>query len=221
MTQTNGLPKGIIFDMDGVLLDSEAFICKAAMMMFAEHGLRVHAEDFKPFIGTGEDRFIGGVAEKYNFAFDIERDKKCTYEIYLDIIKGQLDPLPGTLEFIDLCKKMDKKIAIASSADRCKIEGNLTEIGLSLKIFDAVLTGNDIEHKKPAPDIFLAAAEQIGLDAAQCLVVEDAVSGVTAAKAAGAKCLAITSSFSIEQLKDADFFAADLSAVPEGAIKWQ
>ena len=221
MTQMNGLPKGVIFDMDGVLVDSEPFICKAAMMMFAERGLEVQPQDFHPFIGTGEDRFIGGVAEKYNFSLDIERDKKRTYDIYLDIIKGQLKPLPGTLEFITLCRKMGKKIAIASSADMRKVEGNLIEMGLSLESFDAVLVGNDVEHKKPSPDIFVLAVERIGLSPCQCLVVEDAVTGVIAAKSAGAKCLAITSSFSVEQLRDADFFAKDLSAVPNEAINWR
>ncbi|MCE5199878.1 HAD hydrolase-like protein, partial [bacterium] len=59
--------RGIIFDMDGVLVDSEPFICEAAMRMFAEHGITVKPEDFLPFVGAGEDRYVGGVAEKYNF----------------------------------------------------------------------------------------------------------------------------------------------------------
>ncbi|MEN8255375.1 MAG: HAD-IA family hydrolase, partial [Verrucomicrobiota bacterium] len=83
---------------------------------------------------------------------------------------------------------------------------------LPLDSFDAVITGDDVENKKPAPDIFLMAAEHIGLSATDCLVVEDAVSGVEAAKAAGAQCLGITSSFTEEQLKGADFFAADLAS---------
>jgi beta-phosphoglucomutase len=64
-------PKGIIFDMDGVPVDSEPFIIRASTQMFAELGLKVTPEDFHPFTGTGENRFIGGVAEKYNFPLDI------------------------------------------------------------------------------------------------------------------------------------------------------
>ena len=221
MTQTNNLPKGVIFDMDGVLLDSEPFIIKAAMMMFAERGLKVQPEDFHPFTGTGEDRFLGGVAEKYNFDFDIDRDKKRTYDIYLDIIKGNLQPLAGVGEFIKLCKDKGKKIAVASSADLRKVKGNLEQIQIPPETFDAVLAGDDVEHKKPSPDIFILAAERIGLEPTQCLVIEDAPSGIQAGKAAGARCLAITSSFSVEQLKAADFFAADLSEVPDEAMSWQ
>ncbi|MFA5291624.1 MAG: HAD-IA family hydrolase [Phycisphaerae bacterium] len=216
----NNLPKGIIFDMDGVLIDSEPFIIKAASQMFAEKGLKVQPQDFHPFTGMGENRFIGGVAEKYNFPIDIERGKERTYDIYLEIIKGNLKPLPGTGEFIAQCKKMNKKIAVASSADIRKVKGNLAEIKIPAETFDAVIAGGDVERKKPAPDIFLLAAEKIGLDPKDCLVIEDAPSGIKAGKAAGCKCLAIMSSFTPVQLDDADFFAPDLAHVPTEAVNW-
>jgi beta-phosphoglucomutase len=218
---TDSLPKGVIFDMDGVLVDSEPFICKAACMMFAEHGLKVQPKDFLPFVGMGENRFLGGVAEKYNFLINIERDKKRTYDIYLEIIKGNLGPLPGVHEFIAKCRTMGKKIAVASSADMRKAEGNLREIGLPFGTFDAVITAEDVVHKKPAPDIFLAAAKRLGLDPRECLVVEDAVSGVEAAKSAGAKCLAITTSFTKEKLSKADWFAENLAAAPGEVLNWR
>jgi len=217
----NGLPKGVIFDMDGVLLDSEPFITKAAMQMFAERGLAVQPEDFRPFTGAGEERFLGGVAEKYNFDFDIERDKTRTYDIYLDIIKGNLQPFAGVREFLKLCKDKGKKIAVASSADMRKVRGNLKQMKIAPETFDAVVVGDDVEHKKPSPDIFILAAQRIGLSPRDCLIIEDAINGVEAAKAAGAKCLAITSSFSVEQLKAADWFAPDLSQVPDEAINWR
>ena len=216
----NKLPEGVIFDMDGVLVDSEEFICKAACLMFEEKGLHVEPQDFTPFVGTGENRYISGVAEKYNFPIDIETDKKRTYDIYLEIIKGSLKPLAGVGEFIKLCRSMNKKIAIASSADRRKVIGNLKEIGLSPDIFDAIVSGEDVDKKKPAPDIFLLAAKKLQLNPEKSLVIEDAPSGVKAAKAAGARCLAITSSFSKEQLNQADFCAPDLSQAPDQALNW-
>lgn len=217
---TNKLPHGIIFDMDGVLVDSEPFICKAACLMYEEEGLAVKPDDFKPFIGTGENRFLGGVAEKYNFPVDIDKIKERTYDIYLEIIKGQLKPLPGVYEFIDRCASLGKKLAVASSADRRKVVGNLQEIGLTPERFVAVVVGEDVVHKKPAPDIFLLAAKQLNLPPAECLVIEDAVSGVAAAKAAGTRCLALTTSFDRRQLQGADYFAADLSDAPDEAIRW-
>jgi HAD superfamily hydrolase (TIGR01509 family) len=214
------LPYGIIFDMDGVLINSEPFIIKAATQMFAERGLKVKPEDFHPFTGTGENRFIGGVAEKYNFLLNIQQAKERTYDIYLEIIKGNLKPLPGAKEFINHCRKLGKKIAVASSADMRKVKGNLAEMKIPSEIFDAVIVGDDVEHKKPAPDIFLLAAEKISLDPEDCLVIEDAPSGIKAAKAAGCRCLAITSSFTPEKLNGADFFAPDLAHVPPQAVNW-
>src|SRR5947208_13492046 len=92
---------GIIFDMDGVLCDSEPFIAAAAMEMFRQtYGQTVERADFAPFVGAGEDRFIGGVAEKYGITLTMPRDKLRTYTIYLELIRGQLQPLPGAVDFI-------------------------------------------------------------------------------------------------------------------------
>jgi beta-phosphoglucomutase-like phosphatase (HAD superfamily) len=91
-----------------------------------------------------------------------------------------------------------------------KVKGNLEEIRLGSEKFDAVICGEDVERKKPAPDIFLLAAKRIGVEPRRCIVVEDAVSGVKAARAAGTKCLGITSSFSEEELAGADWFAPSL-----------
>lgn len=196
--------------MDGVLVDSEEFIAKAAQMMFAERGLAVKAADFRPFIGMGENRYIGGVAEKYGHAGGIIELKKRTYDIYLEIIRGRLKPLPGVPEFVAQCRRRGMKLAVASSADMRKVKGNLEETGLCFDKFDAVLSGEDVEHRKPSPDIFLLAAARIGVEPRRCIVVEDAPAGVQAAKAAGAKCLGITSSFSRQQLAGADWFAPSL-----------
>jgi len=220
MGHSGRLPAGVIFDMDGVLLDSEPFICKAACMMFAEHGLGVRPEDFVPFVGAGENRYLGGVAEKYGFAIDIKRDKKRTYDIYLEIIKGQLQPLPGVHTFLERCRQDGMKIALATSADFVKAEGNMREIGVDLATFDAVITGDDVVHKKPDPEIFVSAARAVGLDPKDCLVVEDAVNGVAAARAAGARCLALTTSFTREQLSGADWYAENLAGAPASVLAW-
>jgi len=214
------LPKGIIFDMDGVLTDSEPFIIKAAMQMFAELGLKVQPQDFHPFTGTGENRFLGGVAEKYNLPFDVAQGKERAYDIYLKIIKGKLTQLSGAGEFIARCKKMGRKVAVASSADWRKVNGNLAEIKIPAETFDAVVAGNDVKNKKPDPEIFLLAAKKIGLNPKDCLVVEDALSGITAAKAAGCKCLGITSSFTPDKIPGADFYAPDLAHAPAEAVDW-
>jgi len=211
--------RGIIFDMDGVLCLSEPFIAEAACRMFVEtHRVQVTPRDFEPFVGTGEDRFLGGVAEQYGVSLVMPRDKTRTYEIYLQIIQGQLQPLPGVKQFITSCRRNKLKLAVATSADRVKLDGNLREIGLPAAKFDATVNGDEIERKKPAPDIFLLAAKRLGLKPAECLVIEDAPSGIAAAKAGGFRCLGLTTSFPAEKLRG-DWVAADLENVPKELTK--
>jgi beta-phosphoglucomutase len=212
--------KGVLFDMDGVLVDSEPLICKAAIMMFHELGIKVMPEDFHPFVGMGENRYIGGVAENYGVRVDIEKVKARTYEIYADIVHGKLSPLPGAHEFISECRKRGFRLALATSADSVKMEVNLAEIGLPPATFNAIVTGLDVENKKPFPDIYIRAAERIGLAPHECLVVEDAISGIKAGKAAGCRCLGVTTSFDAQVLAEADWICGSLMNVPEKAINW-
>jgi len=202
--------QGILFDMDGVLVDSEEYIFEATRLMFAEHGVAVKPEDALPFVGTGENRYIAGIGERNGFIVDIERDKARTYQIYAEITPGKLKALPGVHSFIRQCKAAGLKMAVASSADKIKIAINLREIGLTAETFDAIISGEDVERKKPFPDIYLLAAERIGLKPENCIVIEDAVSGITAGKAAGCKCLAVTTSFPAEKMTEADWIMESL-----------
>ncbi len=212
--------KGVLFDMDGVLVDSEEFICKAAVQMFKERGIAVRESDFLPFVGAGEDRYLGGVAEKYGISLDLKTAKTRTYKIYDEIIQGNMEILPGVQDFIKKCRDFKLKIALATSADETKMKANLNATGLSLSLFDTAVSGLDVERKKPYPDIYVKAARLIGLSPENCLVIEDAVNGVAAAKAAGTRCLAITSSFTKAQLHDADWFAEDLAHAPDDVLMW-
>ena len=212
--------KGVLFDMDGVLVDSEEFICKAAIKMFREHGIIAKPEDFQPFVGTGENRYIGGVAEKYNLKLDIVEAKARTYQIYGIITRGRLDPLPGALKFVTDCRERGLKLALATSADRIKMDINLKEMRLSKDVFHTTINGLDVERKKPFPDIYLKAAGNLGLNPEECLVVEDAVSGVKSAKAAGCRCLAVSTSFSRQELIEADWICDTLLSVPDEALNW-
>lgn len=207
--------------MDGVLVNSEPFIIKAVIQALAEFGLKITAEDFHPFTGTGEKNCVRGIAKNHNFPIDIEKATTRTYDIYLELIRGNLKPLPGAKEFITECKQLGKKISVATSADMRKAAGNFAQLKIPPETFDAIISGNNVKHTKPAPDIFLLAAEKMGIDPKDCLVIEDALSGIQAAKASGAKCLAITSSFTPEILIGADFYAPDLAHIPAEAVNWQ
>lgn len=196
--------RAVIFDMDGVLVDSEKLINAAAIAMFEEKGLVVQPDDFLPFVGAGEARYIGGVAEHYGFPLDVPAAKKRTYEIYLELAPSQLEVFPGVLDLLDECRKAGLLIAVASSADEIKVRANLQKIGLPLGFWDTIVTGEDASNKKPAPDAFLFATKKLGVMPSECVVVEDAVNGVQAAKAAGMRCVAVATTFPADRLREAD-----------------
>jgi len=210
--------KGILFDMDGVLVDSEEYICEAAVGYFKERGLTVSPDDFTPFVGAGENRYLGGVAEKYHFTIsDISEAKLQTYAIYAEIVKNRLSPMKGVVDFIQESKRRGLRLAVATSADKTKMEINLHEMGLDHGEFDVLINGLDVVRKKPFPDIYELAAEKLDIHPTDCIIIEDAVNGVQAAKAAGAYCIGITSSFSEEvlQAEGADLVVSDFTELME------
>lgn len=194
--------KGILFDMDGVLIDSERYINDAAVAYFASLGITVQPGDFIPFVGAGENRYIGGVAEKYGVSIDIEQAKETTYGIYEQLITGKEGPLPGVVRFLANAHGAGLHMAVATSADKMKMEINLRAMGIDASWFDVMVNGKDLERKKPFPDIYLMAASRMGLDAHDCLVFEDATNGVQSAKAAGCLCCGLITSFSADQLRE-------------------
>jgi HAD superfamily hydrolase (TIGR01509 family) len=205
--------RAVLFDMDGVLTDSEPLINAAAVAMFRELGHCVAPEDFLPFVGTGENRYIGGVAEKHGIAIDLVSAKRRTYEIYLELVPSRLRAFPGAVDLVRRCQGAGLQVAVASSADRIKIEANLDQIGLPAAGWDAVICAEDVVHKKPAPDIFLAGARRLGRAPGECVVIEDAINGIEAAKAAGMRCVAVAQSFATDRLVQADLVRARVSEV--------
>jgi beta-phosphoglucomutase len=221
MSVEKNMIHGVLFDVDGVLLDSEPFIREAVIAMFAERGITAKPEDFLPYTGAGENRFIGGPAEKYGIPYTLDM-KSRTYELYGQIVHGRLSPLPGVMEFVGRCREKGLKLAVATSADLVKLLINLKEIGLEGQTFDTLVNGNDVVRHKPYPDIYLKAASLIGIDPRECLVVEDAITGIKAGKAAGARCLGLTTSFAATALREAgaEWIAADLSMAPMEVLEW-
>ena len=205
----------IIFDMDGVLVNSEPAITFASLQTLKERGIDAEYEDFKPFTGMGDDKFIAGVCEKYGAAYDPSM-KARAYEIYIERADEWVQVFPWSKPVLTALHCKGYRLAVASASDLVKVECNLRQIGIDTTIFDAIVTGSDVARKKPAPDIFLKAAEKAGGEPSRSLVVEDAVSGVMAAKAAGMTALGVTTSFDRTTLLDAgaDWVTDDLSELP-------
>ncbi|MFW5750687.1 MAG: HAD family hydrolase, partial [Planctomycetota bacterium] len=154
--------------------------------------------------------------EAHGISITMPAAKDRTYAIYLELIRGRLPPLHGAVVFIRRARAAGLRLAVASAADRVKVEGNLAEIGVPASEFAAVITGSEVARKKPHPEGFLAAAAAMGVPGEQCLVVEDAINGCSAGVAAGATVLGLTTSFDAAALCEAgaQYTAPDLAAVP-------
>ncbi len=194
--------KGILFDMDGVLIDSEPLILHAAISYFSSLGVSVQKEDFTPFIGAGDRRFLCGVAEKYGISLDYEEAKTALFSLYEDYAM-EVGPLEGVHRFIANARKAGLKIAVATSGAPAKVAINLKSIGLSESDFDLVVTGSMIKRNKPAPDIYQLASLAMGLPTEECLVIEDAINGIQAGKMAGCTVCALTTTFVVTALFEA------------------
>ncbi len=192
----------LIFDMDGVLVDSEPVIEAAAIAGLKEYGVDAQPEDFVPFVGAGEDRYIGGVAGKYGVEYKKEM-KDRVYQIYLEMVDDRIGLFEGVPAMLAELRRRGYKLALASSADHIKINANLKAAGIDKALFHTVLGGDDVVKKKPDPEIYRTACERLGENPADCLVMEDALNGAEAASAAGCDCWGISSSFTPEQLSAA------------------
>ena len=191
--------RAILFDMDGVLIDSEELMAKSGILALREFGVEASASDFLPFVGRGEDKYIGGVAEKHGVRYDTAM-KDRAYDYYGQMVQAEATVPEDTLPTLKALHARGIKMAICSSADRVKVRYNLRAIGADESLFGAIVTGSDVERKKPAPDIYLKGASLLGEQPEDCLVVEDAPSGIQAAHAGGIRAAGIASSFSAQEL---------------------
>jgi HAD superfamily hydrolase (TIGR01509 family) len=207
----------VLFDLDGVLCDSEPFIAAAAAeALRRRYGITATREDFAPFVGAGDDRFIAGAAERHGVSADLAIDKPLTYEVYIELVRASLQPIAGVHAFLRELRDAGLRLALATGSDRPKLEANLAAIGVEESTFDIVISAEHVTRKKPDPETFLRAVEGLGEERARCLVVEDAPNGVRAGRAAGCAVLGITSSQPAEALRAAGAFAVapDFTAVP-------
>jgi len=212
---------GVIFDMDGVLVDSEDAMKTTSIESLKRFGINPVKDDFIEFTGMGEDAFIGGVAGKYGLEYNTEM-KDYAYMLYVEKARELVYVYPGVRDIIAGVKRKGCKIAVASAADLIKVRTNLACIGIDESVFNGFVTGSDVTHKKPDPEIFLMAAAHIGVDPENCLVLEDAKSGIAAAKSAGMSCIGITTAFTHDELCDteADYVVDDIQNALSCIDKW-
>ena len=195
------LPAAIIFDMDGVLVDSSPFHLRKWVEFFQEHDIPVNEQEL-PMIVLGPPNDV--ILRRY-LGEGLTREQLAEFGDELEVnFRREIGPharaLPGVQHFIQECHAQGIAMAVASAAIAKNVDFLLAALGLR-DYFREVLSVNDISHGKPNPEIYLKTAGRLGVNPAACAVFEDSFVGIEAAKRAGMKCIAIASTFSAEDLR--------------------
>jgi len=209
---------GLIFDIDGVIADTEAVNARVSIKVFADlFGIDVVRNDFEAGLGRGAEEYVKAGASVHGLELTDEQVKQATQlrqEYFIKILsEGTLPPFPGVMELMkEAMKREDFRVAIATSGTLEKSRAVLNAVGVPYQKM-VYVNGNDVKHKKPDPELFLTAAKGIEIEPAHCVVIEDAPNGVQAAKAAGAKCIAVTNSSTAAKLREADLVCDSLEKI--------
>jgi HAD superfamily hydrolase (TIGR01509 family) len=177
-------PAAVIFDMDGLLFDSETLYQEAVLLAATEHGREVAADFFARTVGLPSAQSRALLLSQFGDGFAVDEFQAAWVRHFWVIAETRLALKPGAIELLDLLDRLRLPRAIATSSSRTTVERHLSAHGL-LDRFDAIVAHGDYDTGKPAPDPFLRAAERLGADPARCLALEDSHNGVRAAAAAG------------------------------------
>ncbi len=197
---TGGPTRAVVFDMDGVLVDSGAHHRDAWRAMLSEAGLAAPAEFWRVTIGRPADEAVALLASVD--AAEARRLAERKRAHYTRLARRGTVPVAGVPRFVDALARAEVPRAVATSATRRDLDRVLVALGLR-EHFDVVVTADDVRRGKPHPEVYLRAAAGLGVDPSACVVFEDAVVGVQAARAAGMRVIGVTSAHTAEELVQA------------------
>lgn len=181
--------EAIIFDMDGVLVDSEYTYFQSKSQILSEAGHEVEDSYHFQFMGTTSDYMWEKMKQEFSLPLSVaEYIQQMTALRQAMIKRDGIRVIPHVQEFVKGLSQAGLKLAVASSSSLAEIKVNLAEIGLS-EYFSEVVSTEEVEHSKPAPDVYLAAAERIGIMPENCLGIEDTKNGTGAVRNAGMVCV--------------------------------
>ncbi|TAL29739.1 MAG: HAD family phosphatase [Spirochaetes bacterium] len=199
--------KAVIFDMDGVLVDSEPYHYEAETLIFGELGISVPDAVRNSFVGMSGRKMWESIRDRYSLSSTVEELLGFDRELrlrYFSTVKSMV-PIPGATELLRDLRARGIRTGLASSSIRELIALITGATGLDL-YFDVVVSGEEVAHGKPAPDIFIRAADILGAAPKECIVIEDSANGVKAANAAGMVCVG----FNNPGARGQDLSAADI-----------
>jgi HAD superfamily hydrolase (TIGR01509 family) len=207
--------KACIFDMDGVIIDSEPMHFEVDLLVMKRLGLSLTHEDLEAYVGMTNPAMWTILKEQYDLQQAVEDLIQIQMGIKLRILRERNEqPIAGIIQLLESLKEAGISIGLASSSPRIFIQAVLEKFGLD-RHFSSIVSGEEVERGKPAPDVFIQAASELHIHPSHCLVIEDSRNGVAAAKAAGMACIGFINPNSGQQ----DLSQADLTVVTITEIK--
>ncbi len=201
--------RAVIFDLDGVIVDTTDYHFQAWQKALAEFGLEMSEEQFRSTFGMRNQEILRTLFGSKLSSEQIEEIGRRKEAIYRELVHRHITPMPGLLRLIQELKARRFRIAVATSTPRANASLILKALKLEHELA-ALVTEEDVEEGKPDPEIFLKAAEKCLADPENCIVIEDSPAGIKAAKAAGMKAIALTTTRPAEELSEADLVVESL-----------
>jgi len=209
--------RAVIFDLDGILADSEPWWNEIDSKLLAEYGVIYRGEYHREVLGVSYRLAVEFYKKAFGLSASIEELMRRRGEIATEFFANRVGLFPSTKRTLERLRDMKVRLAIATSSVSASARPFLDRHGLT-PFFDGIVTGDEIERGKPDPDIYLRAAKKLGIRADACLVIEDALSGITAGKAAGMRVAAIPDRRFVDARdyeKEADYVLGNLSEIPK------
>ena len=182
--------KAVIFDFDGLLVNSEVVWEKVEHALLARHGREYDPEIIHKYIGTGLEEWSEAMVREFKLTVDPVAFGAELIEMIVPALAEEGEPMPGAAEMVAAIQASGHPIAIASSSAAVIVEPVVKHLGWDTAI-PVRCTGDQVTNAKPAPDIYLLAAERLGVSPSDCLTFEDSLNGARAARAAGMTCIAV------------------------------
>ena len=207
--------EAFIFDMDGVIIDSEPLHSRVKMETFAHFGLPFDEGDLAQYMGrTSVDIFSDVLKKEHRTDVSVQEIVNYKHAHYLELaVGGALEAIPGSLELIARLRAAGVSLALATSSWRRVVDAILVQFDLT-EAFASVISGSELPKSKPDPAIYRLSAEALGVDPRKCVVLEDTAAGVAAAKGAGMYCIGFRSPHSgVQDLSRADEIVDDLATI--------
>jgi HAD superfamily hydrolase (TIGR01509 family) len=208
--------RAVIFDLDGVLADSEPWWNQIDAKLLAEYGVTYRGEYHRNVLGVSYRLAVEFYKNAFRISVTVEELMRRRGEIATEFFANRIGLFPSAKTTLEELRQMRVQLAVATSSVSASARPFLERTGIT-SLFEVIVTGDEIERGKPHPDIYLRVAEKLGSPAGTCLVIEDAVSGVLAAKAAKMSVAAIPDTRFVdphEYEKEADYVLGSLSEIP-------